>query len=155
MSAVNDDGSDFYRPKDYPEDYQDQADSDAEIKGGYPMLGAIIGYPSIASVLVGYQGDDFGFRIDGMKHTAFTSAKLHILMNISKYKNFESNISLGSGLWSINETSDEPSEDVLIFGVWFDLNSHGFFLEAGMFFCEEDSPSRSLHLGYVYRFNRK
>ncbi len=152
MKAVNDDGSDFYRPKDYPEDYQDQVDPDPEIKGGYPMLGAIIGYPSIASILVGYQGDDFGFRIDGMSHTVGTTIRLNFLMNISKYKNFENNVSLGLGLWSLKETS----EAFFLFGAWYDFNSHGFFLEVGAFVITEDyTPTFSLHLGYVYRFNRE
>ncbi len=144
-----------------------------EIEGGYQMFGVIGGFPSVVGVLWGYQGEESGIRIDGMILEApplirATLIRVNYLMNIAKYKNFEHNFSMGVGIHYYHDYDErvqshkedakkyivifEPVEYYRYFGMWYDLNYRGFFLEVGIIFSDEfPQVFPSLHVGYVYR----
>lgn len=122
----------------------------------YSMAGATILMPGGVNLIYGYQDENYGIRLTAGYIGYAMGVQVNLLKNISKSASFEHNISLAFGTSRFEDTSYWYYN---VFrwtyaGLCYDLNFHGFFLEAGLNVGtgSYSNPQVMAQIGYVYRF---
>jgi hypothetical protein len=140
----------------------------------YPSIGLTLGTPGGWNAVVGYQFEFGGFsRLQIGGSDVVWGYQLNLGANLLKTNDAEINVSLSGGYFShvhlvrntdpvirkfVGEYSQDyfaPRDNWTYFGLSFDLNWHGVFLEFG--YSLGDGVYKKgyclLQAGYVYRFN--
>ena len=123
-----------------------------ESKDIYGMFGVTFLLPGGYNILGGYQFQNFGVRAEVgciPYGEGGYGAQANILLNLTKTKSFEANLSIAAGY------SLMAGKDYTYAGPCIDMNAGGFFVELGLGFGSGSfsSPQFLFQLGYVGRFN--
>jgi hypothetical protein len=168
-----------------------------EPKNIYPSFGITIGYPRNYALVFAYTINDWGCRLTAdpdFYNSNYFFYRFNLIKNISKSEHFEHNFSIAigydyfgertktTGTWSVeydpktgmytihyDSYSEKREYFVDYYGIYYDINFYGLFLELGAiystsfppkwsFMSVDDLEPRStilisVSLGYVYRFN--
>ena len=131
---------------------------------GYSMLGFTLFTPGGFNCILGYQFRYFGIRFEAgfMPFGKLDSWGLqgNILLNLFKSPSTEANLSITAGRSQVATAntgfmlSDYSLLSWSYYGVCFDINAYGLFIEAGLSFGEGDftSPQLLFQIGYIFRF---
>ncbi|MCK5853544.1 hypothetical protein KAH27_10995, partial [bacterium] len=101
-------------------------------KNTYSMFGTTLGAPGVFNFVFGYQFGKVAVRGSLGYGWFLTGAQANLMYNISKYKHFEHNLSIVSGV--INRIDNE---ELGYIGLYYDLNYNNFFLEFGPVFLTQ------------------
>ncbi|MDA3844518.1 MAG: hypothetical protein PF588_09145, partial [Candidatus Kapabacteria bacterium] len=128
-------------------------DYQLKLENKYSMFGTTLGAPGVFNFVFGYQFGKVAVRGSLGFSWFWTGAQANLMYNISKYKHFEHNLSIVSGI--INRLDDE---ELGYIGLYYDLNYNNFFLEFGpVFLTQFGHPYQQIvpmaSVGYVHRFN--
>jgi hypothetical protein len=128
-----------------------------ELYFGYKSSGYTLGTPAAINYL-------FSYHFQGLFYLKFQAGTILIIngieldggINLNKTKNFEHNISAAIGLenlglrWLLGTGKDQS---FTYWGLSYDLNWGGFYLNLGFAICDTDYPEALpiFQIGYVYR----
>ena len=130
-------------------------------KSSYTELGINLGTPAGVNLALGYWFGEFGLRASGMVLGFVQGFQGNVGFKLSDNANRSHVLALIFGKSSIEDKKVYlfgPDEVVYrtwsYFGLVYELNWHGFFLEAGFTAGSGDfrSPQVAAQLGYMYRF---
>ena len=124
----------------------------------YPMLGLTFLTPGGINLFGGYHYGKFtatgeiGFIPSSDLIMGF---QVEFMYNLKSARHFEHNIGFGGGYTYIEDQWSSPTEWAF-FGLFYNLNIYGFFLEPGLTIGSGTykNPQIVFQFGYVYRFNK-